>query len=121
VLIYDEAMRIEPGDHLLVSYPCVYDLRQRRITAVDAQERQQYRHVQAIQLMLWAWSSHVSSGACHGIDVQHGLPVWGTPCKCACLTDWQDYTSKSVELIRGHFITPEAIVAAAKKQAAQTR
>jgi hypothetical protein len=54
VLIYDEAMRIEPGDHLLVSYPCVYDLRQRRITAVDVRGRQQYRHVQVIQLMLWA-------------------------------------------------------------------
>jgi hypothetical protein len=40
-------------DHLLVSYPCVYDPRQRRITAVDAQGRQQYRQVQAIQLMLF--------------------------------------------------------------------
>jgi hypothetical protein len=54
VLIDDEAMRIEQGDHLLVSYPRVYDLRQCRITAVDVQGRQQYRHVQAIQLMLWA-------------------------------------------------------------------
>lgn len=53
VLIYDEAIRIEQGDHLLVSYPCVYDPRQRRITAVDAHGRQQYRHVQAIQLMLF--------------------------------------------------------------------
>jgi transposase InsO family protein len=53
VLIYDDAIRIEQGDHLLVSYPCVYDSRQRRITAVDAQGRQQYRHVQAIQLMLF--------------------------------------------------------------------
>jgi hypothetical protein len=49
VLIYDEAMRIEPGDHLLVSYTRVYDLRQRRITAVDVQGQQQYHHVQAIQ------------------------------------------------------------------------
>jgi hypothetical protein len=35
VLIYDEALRIEQAEHLLVSYPCVYDTRQRRITAVD--------------------------------------------------------------------------------------
>jgi hypothetical protein len=28
VLNYDEAMRIEQADHLLVSYPCVYGLRQ---------------------------------------------------------------------------------------------
>jgi hypothetical protein len=54
VLIYDEAMRIEQAEHLLVSYPCVYDIRQRRITAVDGTGRQQYRQVQMIQLMLWA-------------------------------------------------------------------
>jgi len=54
VFIYDEAMRIEQAEHLLVSYPCVYDTRQRRITAVDERGRQQYRHVQAVQLMLWA-------------------------------------------------------------------
>jgi hypothetical protein len=30
-----------------------------------------------------------------------GLPVWGTPCKCACLADLQDYTSKSVKQICG--------------------
>jgi len=51
VLIDDEAMRIEQAVRPLVSYPCVYGLRQRRITAVDVQGRQQYRHVQAIQLM----------------------------------------------------------------------
>jgi hypothetical protein len=51
VLIDDEAMRIAQGDHLLVFYPRVYDLRHRRITAVDVQGRQPYRHVQAIQLM----------------------------------------------------------------------
>jgi hypothetical protein len=51
VVIYDEAMRIEPGDHLLVSDPCVYDLRQHRIAAVDVQGRQPYRYVQATQLM----------------------------------------------------------------------
>jgi hypothetical protein len=27
VLIYDETVRIEQADHLLVSYPCVYDPR----------------------------------------------------------------------------------------------
>jgi hypothetical protein len=51
VLIDDEARRIEQADHLLVSYPGVYGLRPRRITAVDVQGRQPYRHVQAIQLM----------------------------------------------------------------------
>jgi hypothetical protein len=54
VLIYDEVMRIEQAEHLLVLYPCVYDTRQRRITAVDGTGRQQYRQVQVIQLMLWA-------------------------------------------------------------------
>jgi hypothetical protein len=51
VLIYNETVRIEQADHLLVSYPCVYDPRQRRITAVDALGRQQYRQVQRPQ---WA-------------------------------------------------------------------
>jgi hypothetical protein len=36
----------------LVSYPCVYDTRQRRITAVDGTGRQHYRQVQILQLML---------------------------------------------------------------------
>jgi transposase len=54
VLIYDEALRIEQAEHLLVSYPCLYDTRQRRITAVDGTGRQSYRQVQIIQLMLWA-------------------------------------------------------------------
>jgi hypothetical protein len=44
----------------------------------------------------------VPSGAGHGIDAQPGLPVWRTPCTCACLTDLQDYTSKSVEQIWGY-------------------
>jgi hypothetical protein len=51
VLIDDEAVRIEQADHLLVSYPCVYDPRQRRTTAVDGSGRQQYRHVQVVQFM----------------------------------------------------------------------
>jgi hypothetical protein len=54
VLIYDDVLRIEQAEHLLVSYPCVYDPRQRRITAVDGTGRQYYLQVQIIQLMLWA-------------------------------------------------------------------
>jgi len=53
VLIYDEVLRVEQADQLLVVYPCVYDTRQRRITAVDADGRQQYHYVQAMQLLLW--------------------------------------------------------------------
>jgi hypothetical protein len=51
VLIDDEAMRIEPAEPLLVSYPCVYDTRVRRITTVNEQGRQQYGDFQVIQLM----------------------------------------------------------------------
>jgi hypothetical protein len=54
VSIYDEAIRIEQAEHLLVSYPCVYDTRQRRITAVDGTGRQHYRQVRMIPLMFWA-------------------------------------------------------------------
>ena len=52
VLIYDEALRIEQADHLLVSYPCVYDTVGRRIATIDGQGRQQYHQVQALQLAL---------------------------------------------------------------------
>ena len=52
VLIDDEALRIEQEDQLLVSYPCVYDTMQRRITAVAEQGRQQYRTFQLIRLVL---------------------------------------------------------------------
>ena len=52
VLIYDEALRIEQADHLLVSYPCVYDPVRRRITAIDGQGRQPYRQAQVLQLAL---------------------------------------------------------------------
>jgi hypothetical protein len=45
VLIYDDAVRIEQADYLLVSYPRVYDTRQRGITAVDPRGRQQYHQV----------------------------------------------------------------------------
>jgi transposase InsO family protein len=54
VLVYDEALRIEQADQLLVSYPCIYDTTQRRITAVAEQGRQQYHSFPVIQLMLWA-------------------------------------------------------------------
>jgi hypothetical protein len=46
-------MRIEQAEHLLVSYPCVYDTRQRRITAVDGTGWQSCHQVQVIQMMLW--------------------------------------------------------------------
>ncbi len=52
VLIYDEALRIEQAEHLLVSYPCVYDTVRRRITTIDGQGRQQYRQVHVRQLAL---------------------------------------------------------------------
>jgi hypothetical protein len=52
VLIYDEALRIEQAEHLLVSYPCVYDTVRRRIATIDGQGRQQYRQVQVLQLAL---------------------------------------------------------------------
>jgi hypothetical protein len=51
--MYDDAVRIEQAEHLLVSSPCVYDTRQRRLTAVDGTGRPQYRYVQVVQLMLW--------------------------------------------------------------------
>jgi transposase InsO family protein len=54
VLLYDEALRVEQAERLLVSYPCVYDPRQRRLTAVDGAGRQQYHRVQTAQRMLWA-------------------------------------------------------------------
>ena len=52
VLIYAEALRIEQADHLLVSYPCVYDTVRRRITTIDGHGRQQYRQAQILQLAL---------------------------------------------------------------------
>jgi hypothetical protein len=52
VLIYDDALQIEPAEPLLVLYPCLYDATQRRIITVDAQGRQQYRHWPVLQLAL---------------------------------------------------------------------
>jgi len=53
VLIYDQALRIEHNERLIVSYPCTYKTKQRRITSVDPEGRQQYRHFRAIQLALF--------------------------------------------------------------------
>ena len=53
VWVYDDVVRIEQGEHVVVSYPCVYDPRQRRITDVDAQGRQQYCDVPIMQLVLF--------------------------------------------------------------------
>jgi hypothetical protein len=55
----------------------------------------------------------VPSGACHGIDVQHRLPVWGMPGQCTCFDYLQDYyTSKSVEgpnLAKGQILANVAL------------
>ena len=53
VLIYDDALRIEQKDQLIVSYPCGYDTKQRRITSVQEEGRQQHQHFEAIQLALF--------------------------------------------------------------------
>jgi hypothetical protein len=45
--------QIEQAEHVLVSYPCCYDTQQRRITAVDESGRQQYHHVQMMQLVFF--------------------------------------------------------------------
>ena len=73
VLIYDEVLRVERADHWLVSYPCVYNTRQRRITAVDAHGRQQYHHVQAMQLLSGHQSSCTRSGGCRTFFVCQGI------------------------------------------------
>ena len=54
VLIYDDAVRIEQADQLIVSYPCTYNTRRQRITSVDEAGRQQYRRFRVIQLVLFA-------------------------------------------------------------------
>jgi hypothetical protein len=53
VLIYDDAVRVEQADRLLVSYPCVYATGRRRITSIDARGRQHYHQLQMLQLALW--------------------------------------------------------------------
>jgi hypothetical protein len=54
VLIYDEALRIEHAEHLLVSYPCIYETTRRQIIVVAEHGRQPYRSCPMIQLLLWA-------------------------------------------------------------------
>jgi hypothetical protein len=53
VWVYDDVVRIEQGTQAMVSYPCVYNPRQRRIIALDARGRQQYGEVPVMQLVLW--------------------------------------------------------------------
>jgi hypothetical protein len=53
VWVYDDVVRIEQGAQTVVSYPCVYDPRQRRLIAIDARGRQQYCEVPVMQLVLW--------------------------------------------------------------------
>ena len=55
VLIYDDMFRIEQAEQVLVTYPCSYDTRQRRIMVIDDAQRHQYHRVQVIQLVLFAW------------------------------------------------------------------
>jgi len=54
VLVYDDMIRIEQAEQVVVSYPCVYDPRQQRITELDASGRQQYVEVPVIQLVFFA-------------------------------------------------------------------
>jgi hypothetical protein len=49
--VYDDMIRIEQAEQVVVSYPCVYDARQRRITEVDASGHQQYVEVPVMQLV----------------------------------------------------------------------
>ena len=51
VWVYDELLRIEQAEQIVVSYPCVYDPRQRRIIEVDAAGRQQDVEVPVMQLV----------------------------------------------------------------------
>ena len=53
VWVYDDLVRIEQAEQAVVSYPCVYDPRQRRITEVDASGRQQYVEVPVMQLLFY--------------------------------------------------------------------
>lgn len=54
VLVYDDMVRIEQAEQVVVSYPCVYAPRQRRITDLDASGRPQYVEVPVIQLVFFA-------------------------------------------------------------------
>jgi hypothetical protein len=54
VLVYDDMVRIEHAEQVVVSYPCVYDPRQQRSIELDASGRQQYVEVPVIQLVFFA-------------------------------------------------------------------
>lgn len=53
VLVYDDVVRIEQAAQLVVSYPSVYDARQRRLTKIDPTGRQQYVEMPVPQLALF--------------------------------------------------------------------
>jgi hypothetical protein len=53
VFIYDDALRVEQAQQLIVLYPCLYDSTQRRIITIEAQGRQQYCHFPVLQLALF--------------------------------------------------------------------
>src|SRR5215471_10671881 len=53
VWVYDDLVRIEQAEQVVVSYPCVYDPRQQRITEIDASGRQQYVEVPIMQLVFF--------------------------------------------------------------------
>lgn len=53
VVLYGEMVRIEQAARQVVSYPCVYDTRQRRITEIEAAGRQPYSQVPVIQFVLF--------------------------------------------------------------------
>jgi hypothetical protein len=75
------------GDHLLVAYPCVYNPRQRRITAVDGTGRQSYRQVQVMQLILWALELVRTVWRMSGYRCASWQPVRVQRRKCTYLTD----------------------------------
>ena len=52
--MYNDMVRIEQTEKVVISYPCVYDPRQRRITELDASGRHQYVEVPVIQLVFFA-------------------------------------------------------------------
>lgn len=52
VLIYEDMLRLEQAEQVIVSYTCCYNIQQRRITMVDAHTRQQYDSLPVIQLAL---------------------------------------------------------------------
>jgi len=87
VLIYDQALRIEQNEQLVVSYPCTYDPRRRRITSVQSEGRQQYRHFRAIQLALFT----LVAARC----------VWRMP-----RYQWTRWPRKAVRLLQRSFFDP---------------